>query len=66
MATTAPDTSPRLLTAAEAAQRLGVSRWRLYELAREEIVPVVRLGRSIRVDPGALERLIENGGTADS
>lgn len=54
----------RLLTAAEAAERLRVSTWRLYDMVREGMIPAVRLGRSVRVDPGALEDFIANGGTA--
>lgn len=56
----------RLLTAPEAAKRLRVSTWRLYELCRENVIPHVRLGRSVRVDPGALENFIANGGSSDS
>jgi excisionase family DNA binding protein len=54
----------RLLTAPEVAERLGVRLHRVYELIRTNRLPVVRLGRNIRVDPGALESWIANGGTA--
>lgn len=56
----------RLMTAPEAAEQLRVSTWRLYELCREGLLPHVRLGRSVRVDPGALDRFIASGGTTDS
>lgn len=55
----------RLLTADEAALRLGVSRHRVYELARRGALPLVRLGRTVRIDPRALDRFIESGGTRD-
>jgi excisionase family DNA binding protein len=55
----------RLLTAQEAAERLGIRLHRLYELARAGTVPHVRLGRTLRVDPTALEAFIDRGGTRD-
>ncbi len=56
-------TAKRLGRIEEAAQRLGVSEWRAYDMARRDLIPVVRLGRSIRVDMLRLEQFIENGGT---
>lgn len=53
----------RLQTAEEVALRLGISRWRVYELARTHKLPVVRLGRSKRFDLGAIEEFIRGGGT---
>lgn len=47
-------------------ERLGVSRQRVYELTRAGVLPHVRLGRSVRYDPEAVERWIEQGGTAAS
>ncbi|MCL6443151.1 MAG: helix-turn-helix domain-containing protein [Alicyclobacillus sp.] len=54
----------RLLTIKEAAQRLGVSDESLYVLARQGRFPIVRIGRSIRVDPEKLQAWIEQGGTS--
>lgn len=51
-----------LLTMACVALRLGITEARGYELARENILPVVRLGRQIRIDPDALNEFIKNGG----
>lgn len=51
-----------LISAEEAATILGVSPSRFYALARGGIVPVVHLGRQVRVDPEALERWIQEGG----
>lgn len=52
----------RLLTVEEAAGILGVNRARAYELVRQGIVPSVRLGRQVRVDPIRLEEFIHAGG----
>ncbi len=52
----------RLLTADEAATLLRVSRFRLYQLARDGILPCVKLGRAVRFSPAALEAFIEAGG----
>ena len=60
-------TAPRLLTAREAAEVLSVPLARLYELVRENRLPSVRIGRTVRVHPRALEAWIDSGGTrADS
>lgn len=57
-------TAPRTLRDAKwAAGRLGVRLHRVYELCREDVLPHVRIGRQIRVDPDALEEWIEAGGT---
>lgn len=53
-----------LLTIEKVALRLGISEARGYELARENILPVVRLGRQVRVDPDLLDEFIRNGGQA--
>ncbi|MEO8053431.1 MAG: helix-turn-helix domain-containing protein [Acidobacteriota bacterium] len=46
----------------EVAERLDVSVQRVYELARCGILPVVRLGRQIRVEEGRLSAWINEGG----
>jgi excisionase family DNA binding protein len=53
-----------LLTLEQAAQILHVTYNRAAELAREGIIPVVRLGRQIRVDPEELRAFISQGGKA--
>ncbi len=53
-----------LIGATEAAAILQVTPTRLYQLVRSEIVPAVRLGRSIRFDPESLRIFIEGGGAA--
>ena len=54
----------RLLTAAEVAERTGVPRWRIYELARQGEMPVVRLGRSFRFSAATVAAWLEAGGTS--
>ncbi len=53
-----------LLTIPEVAARLRVSRARAYQLAREGLIPIVRLGRQLRVEEGALRAWLANGGQA--
>ena len=54
----------QLIDVEDAATILGVTPSRFYALARAGIVPVVHLGRQLRVDPKALERWIQEGGKA--
>ena len=51
-----------LLTLNEAAQILNVQYPRAAELARLGLIPVVRLGRQVRVSPDHLAEFISNGG----
>lgn len=53
-----------LLTLRETASVLSVKYPRVAELARHGTIPVVRLGRQVRVDPGQLEGFISKGGKA--
>jgi excisionase family DNA binding protein len=54
--------SEQLLTLSEAGRRLNVSYPRITELARRGTIPIVRIGRQIRVHPGKLDEFIEKGG----
>ena len=56
---------PRLITAAELAASLGLSVARIYELVREQGLPAVRLGRSLRFDPEAVSEWLRSGGTRE-
>jgi len=49
----------RLLTIKEASARLGISTKSCYEWVYERRLPVVRLGRCLRIEDAALEKLIE-------
>ncbi len=53
-----------LLDAGAVAAVLGITRWRVYDLARAGILPAVRLGRTLRFDPDRLRAWIDAGGTA--
>lgn len=55
---------PRLWKAPEVAEATTEPLWRIYQLAREGHLPVVRLGRSMRFDPRAVSAWLAAGGTA--
>lgn len=55
---------PRLLPMKDVAEALGVSVQRAYELARTGLIPVVHIGRQIRVEEGRLRAWIRDGGRA--
>jgi len=54
----------KCLKASEVAEILQISRARVYELAREGILPHTKLGRQIRFSKDQLEEFIKNGGKA--
>lgn len=56
--------SRSLLRISEVAGILNVSVARCYDMARNRILPVVRLGRQLRVDADKLEQWIGDGGQA--
>ena len=56
------DAPAKMLRVHEVAEILSVTKARVYELARLELLPVIRLGRQIRFDPRALQVFIEQGG----
>lgn len=53
----------RLLLAPEAADLLRVTPNRMYELAKRNLIPAVRLGRQVRFPEAKLLEWIERGGT---
>lgn len=55
---------PTLLKMETVAHILGVNLQRAYQMAREGLLPVVRLGRQIRVNERKLAAWIEQGGQA--
>jgi excisionase family DNA binding protein len=57
MITTAPERL--LLTVPEAAERLAISRSKLYELLAAGEIPTVHIGRSVRVPAAGLARWVE-------
>ncbi len=56
--------NPRLISCEDVADILGVTVPRVYELARQNIIPAVRLGRQVRVDAHRLEDFLQSGGKA--
>ena len=54
----------KLITIPEAASVLAVTERRAYHLARSGQLPVVYLGRQVRIDPEALREFIRDGGSA--
>lgn len=52
----------KLLKVEEVAEMLDCSEYRVYTLAREQIIPSVRLGRQLRFSADALNEFITNGG----
>jgi excisionase family DNA binding protein len=55
-----------LLTAKQVAHILQVTTARVYEMSRLRLLPVVRMGRQVRFEEGALQSWIAQGGTASS
>jgi excisionase family DNA binding protein len=55
----------QILIADEVAELLRVDRQRVYELARRDAIPVIRLGeRQYRFDAEAIRQWIERGGSS--
>ncbi|MDA8314166.1 MAG: helix-turn-helix domain-containing protein [Actinomycetota bacterium] len=54
--TTTPDGDKRWLTLRQAAERVGVSQRTVSRWVAEDSLPVVRLGKVVRIDPGAMDR----------
>lgn len=56
----------QILLADEVAKILRVDRQRVYELARRNAIPVIRLGeRQYRFDADAIRQWIERGGKVE-
>ena len=54
---------PRLVDVEVVAESLGLSRWRVYQLAREGVIPSVRIGKSLKFDEDKIREWIANGGS---
>jgi excisionase family DNA binding protein len=50
---------PMLLTIPQVATKLGLSRAMVYTLINREGLPVIRLGRAVRVSATSLQRWVE-------
>ena len=56
----------QILVADEVAEMLRVDRQRVYELARRNAIPVIRVGeRQYRFDAEAIRQWIERGGNVE-
>jgi len=51
--------SPRLMDAKTASRSLAISERKLWEMSKSNIIPVVRLGRSVRYDQQDLDDFIQ-------
>jgi excisionase family DNA binding protein len=54
---------PKLLTAAPLAKAVNVSTSRIYQLARDGVIPCVRIGRQVRFDPARVAVWLAQGGS---
>ena len=52
---------PRWVSVQEAAETFGVNAATLYRLARQNRVPHIRVGRTVRVNLTALEEFLSHG-----
>lgn len=62
MAEEKPESRKPLLTMEQAAKILNVTYYRMADLVRQNVVPAVRLGRQVRIDPDAFDEFIRGGG----
>ena len=53
-----PSTDVVLLTPERAAQRLGISRWKVYDLLRQGSLASIRIGSCRRIPTRAIEDLV--------
>jgi excisionase family DNA binding protein len=51
---------PRLLTIPQVAEYLGVGRAHIYKLINTNGLPVIRLGRSVRIHMTSLQRWLQD------
>ena len=56
------ESEDRIGIAEEVADRLKVSVPRVYEMARKNLIPCVRMGRQVRFSERAIREWIEAGG----
>ena len=56
----------RFLTAKEVSMLLQIPLARVYELARQNLIPAVRMGRQVRFDETALREWAAHGGRVEA
>jgi excisionase family DNA binding protein len=57
---TPPDLEPALMRIGQACRYIDIGRSKLYELAREGKLEVVKIGKSARVTTASLKRFVES------
>ncbi|GHO91012.1 hypothetical protein KSF_010600 [Reticulibacter mediterranei] len=57
-----PQEQPLLITVEQTAKLLSLGTTKTWELIAQEGLPVVRLGRAVRVNPKRLEKWVESRG----
>lgn len=60
------DIDERLMTVAEVAEVLRVSTMTVYRLIQRDELAAIRVGRSFRIRPGALDDYLSTGGSSDA
>jgi excisionase family DNA binding protein len=53
-----PAMEPLLLTVKDAASCLRLSRARIYVLLQRQVIPIIRIGRSVRISSQALRQYV--------
>ncbi len=61
---TEANSKPRTVSVIEAGRMLGIGRDASYLAAHAGQIPVIRVGRYLRVPLAALDRMLEGGGVA--
>ena len=59
------ETAPDVLTVPQVAEVLNIGTKQAYAACRDEVIPAIRLGRTVRVSKAALQRMLDpdNAGT---
>jgi excisionase family DNA binding protein len=57
---TQPTVQPTVLTITQVAKTLGLSRGKVYQLIRQENLPVVPFGRTMRIIPSSLNQWLKD------
>jgi excisionase family DNA binding protein len=58
-----PQNLPKLLTADEVAESVGLPKPTVYDLARRNIIPCIRAGKAVRFHPQRIKEWLDSGGS---
>jgi excisionase family DNA binding protein len=64
MSTDTTNTQRLTISVIEAGEMLGIGRNKSYELAAQGVIPTLKLGKKLRVPIAALERMLDEAGSA--